>query len=461
MVDEVTSTIIVAISVVALLVFLSALRKVLRRGEWSKAATLGVVIAGCTQTSINVVVTYLGTWQRVKNVYLNVPWVWPWEWHQVWRVLSFALGAVATVVFLMRVKRRDVPLNTPAVLVAMVALISFASSLLHGDNPFRPVSVVYVVLLIACTVAPRGLGINVGVATFGTIVALACGFTFLTILPQYGFSVEPCTRDKCGILNFDFTGVMEQDNPLAMYLALAMPFVYIGFGAWEGVTLSAYILGLILLTGSRSGTTAGVITFIALVVLRPNIRRPTAAPIRSWLLYLGLTAAFVAGIVVPFARHDPSAFTFRAYLWSLAREAMSDPAVLWYGTGVRGLEHVHADGLVALPIYSVHNQWLQVLFSTGLIGFALLLGALALMLWNARGAYTLVVGTVLLPAFVLAVTERPWPIDSLDWLTWVMPATLLSYPTIRGRGHALEAGSRSNLAADQRPDNALAAGNGS
>ena len=272
-------------------------------------------------------------------------------------------------------------------------------------------------LLIACTVAPRGLGINVGVATFCTIVALACGFTFLTFLPQYGFGVEPCSLDKCGVLNFDFTGVMEQDNPLAMYLALAMPFVYMGFGSWEGLTLSAYILGLILLTGSRTGTIAGVVTFIALVLLRPNIRRPTAAPIRTSLLYLGLAAAFIAGIAVPFARHDPSAFTFRAYLWSLARDALSDPAVLWYGTGVRGLQHVHDAGLIALPIYSVHNQWMQVLFSTGLIGFVLLLIALALMIWNARGAYSLVIGSLLLPAFVLAVTERPWPIDSLDWLT--------------------------------------------
>ena len=113
MASQTTSDMIVAISIVALLVFLSALRKAVRRGEWSKTATLAVVIAGCTQTSINIVVTYLGTWQRVKNIYLNVPWVWPWEWHQVWRVLSFALGAVAAVVFLRRVKRRDVSLNTP------------------------------------------------------------------------------------------------------------------------------------------------------------------------------------------------------------------------------------------------------------------------------------------------------------------------------------------------------------
>lgn len=100
-----------------------------------------------------------------------------------------------------------------------------------------------------------------------------------------------------------------------------------------GVTLSAYILWLILITGSRSGSVAAVITFIALVLLRPNIRRPVAAPIRSWLLYFGLTAALIVGIAVPFTENDPAAYTGRAYLWSLAWRTLSDPADMWYGTG--------------------------------------------------------------------------------------------------------------------------------
>lgn len=86
-------------------------------------------------------------------------------------------------------------------------------------------------------------------------------------------------------------------------------------------------------------------------------------------------------------------------------------------------------------MYSVHNQWLQVVLSTGLIGFVLFLTALALLLRNARGAYSLVAGCALLPAFVLAVTERPWPIDSLELLVWTVPAALLSYPAIKRRAN--------------------------
>jgi hypothetical protein len=458
MVDEFTSYMIVAISAVALLVFISALRKVVRRDGWSRTATLAAVIATCTQLTVDFLVTYLGKWQRVRDFHSNVPWQWPGTWHQLWRALSLSLGLISAIVFVTRARRHDVPLNIPAVLLATVALVSFASSLLHGDNPFRPVSVVYAVLLIACTVAPRGLGIHVGIATCSTIVALGSGFTFLTFIRQYGFGVFPCTADKCGILDFGFSGVMVHDNALAIYLDLAMPFVYIAFGSWEGVFLTAYMLGLTLMTGSRSGGVAGLITFLALIVIRPNVRKPNAAPVRSWLLHFGLLAALIVGIEVPFLRHDPSAFTGRAYLWSLVHASMSDTANLWYGTGVRGVLHLREAGLIKFDVYSVHNQWMQILFSAGIIGFVLFIVALALMLWNARGRYTLVIGSVLLPAFVLGVTERPWPIDSLDWLPWVMPATLLCYPATRDKNPD-SADTESNLAADLRSDNAVTVGN--
>jgi hypothetical protein len=464
MVDAITADIIVAISFLALLVLISALRKVHRRGEWSGTATLGAVIATFTAASVDIVITFLGDWQKVSNILLNRPWEWPGLAHQAWRALSLALGVTATVVFLLRVKRGNVPVNTPAILLVMVALASFAASVLHGDNPFRPVSVVYVVLLATCAVAPRGLGIHLGIATFCTVVALASGLTFLPWLSQNSISIFPCPADKCGILNFNFSGVMENENGLALYLALAMPFVYIGFGSWEGTALCTYILGLIMITGSRSGASAGLITFAALTMLRPNIRQPTAAPTRSALLYLGLAAAAIVGIVVPLKEQDPTAITGRGHLWILVRQVLSDPADLWHGTGVLGLQHLRDDGLIELPVYSVHNQSMQVWFSAGLIGSVLFLSALILLLWNALGSYSLVAGSVLVPVVVLSVTERPWPVDSIDWLSWAVPAALLSYPAVRHRRkprngtlfHPPEVNAGSNLVANERPDNALA-----
>ena len=131
--------------------------------------------------------------------------------------------------------------------------------------------------------------------------------------------------------------------------------------------------------------TAAAITFVALILLRPNIRQPTAAPIRSGLLGVGLAGLTLVGFLVPFLTNDPTAYHGRASLWLMVRNALSDPDTLLYGTGTLGWQHVRDSGLIdANSAYSVHNQWLQVLYSTGAIGLLLFLAALGVLLWQAR-----------------------------------------------------------------------------
>jgi hypothetical protein len=177
---------------------------------------------------------------------------------------------------------------------------------------------------------------------------------------------------------------------------------------------------------------AGVVTFLVLILVRPNIRRPTWAPRRTALLYLALAGLFVVGLALPLYTTDPTAYSGRGSLWMIARQALSDPTTLLLGTGIQGWDHVRDAGLISFEsLYSVHNQWLQVLYSTGLAGFLLFVTALALLLRQAGRTYSLVLGCVLLPVFMLSMTERPWPIDTADWLIWAVPGALLSYPVAR------------------------------
>jgi hypothetical protein len=135
---------------------------------------------------------------------------------------------------------------------------------------------------------------------------------------------------------------------------------------------------------------------------------------------------------VPFTVSDPTLLSGRGYLWMLARDELFDPATLLHGTGMLGWQHVREAGLIDFAaVYSVHNQWLDVLYSTGLIGFLLFVAALAVLIRQAGRTYGLVVGCVLLPVFILSITERPWPIDTADWLFWAVPGALLSYPVAR------------------------------
>jgi hypothetical protein len=436
MADPLTSAAIVALSVAALLILLGALRKARARGEWSGGATLGAVIVLLTISFVELFVTYLGLWDKERNAYKSVTWSVPPMAHGVMRLLAVILAVIAAAVFVVQLRRKRTIINIPAVLFLLIEIVSAESALLHGDNPFRPLSVVFLAVVLACTVAPRGLGIHVGVGAACMVVAIASGFTFYI---HRDFSVFACTSDsltsdKCGLFNFNFRGILENENALAMYLALAMPFVYIGFGSWEGTALSAYILCLVMMTGGRSGMTAAAVTFLALVTLRPNIRKPTAAPVRNSLLYVGLSGALLVGFLLPYFTEDPNAYHGRAGLWILVRDTLSDPATLVYGTGMLGWQHVRDSGLIdPTASYSVHNQWLQVLYSAGLIGLLLFFATLGVLVWQARPYYGLVIGCVLIPVFVLGVTERPWPIDTSDWLTWAIPAALLSYPAVRRR----------------------------
>lgn len=424
---------VVILTLVAALALFSGIRKTLRhREEWSVGALLGACIVILTFSFVQLLVTYTNAWVKVTDVYRNVSYEVP-EWGQMClRVVMVLMGAGAVALFVAGMRRRDAQVNLPAVLLIILLLISTASSLLHGDIPFQVFTLVYLCILLACVFAPRGLSVHLGIATVCMVAAIASG---IALIAYKDFSVIECvTGHKCGILGFNFRGVLDNENAFALYLALAMPFVYIGFGGWQGLVMSAYMTGLILLTGSRSGTLAAVVTFAVLLLVRPDIRRPNRTPARSALLSCVLLAAFVVGLVLPLVVQDPSALSGRAALWQLARNALSDPATFAYGTGLFGWNHVHEAGLIdSSAVYSVHNQWLHVLFSTGMIGFVFFLGAIAILLWQSRNGYFAVAASVLVPCFILAITERPWPIDTGDWLCWAVPGALLCYPVMRGK----------------------------
>ena len=429
MVSTFTSAIVVALSVIALAVLLSALRKSIKSSAWNSAALLGA-LSVVLFSSVYLVLTYSSSWDLVteQNQDLRLK---P-QWGNYLIMLVGGTLAAACAVICFRAVRRNKFSNTynPAAVLALALLVvSVTATFLNGDNPIRPATALMLAVLAACTVAPRGLGVHVGIGTICVIAAVTSGFA---IAVHKDFSVMPCPWDKCGVLGFQFRGIFQHPNTFAIFLTLAMPFVYIGFASWEGPLLSTYLLGLVLLSGSRSAAVAAVLTFVLLIVVRPSVRRPVWAPKRTTLLYLVLGLAFVVGVATPLVVNDPDFLTGRGHIWMLARGEVLHPATFFQGIGMLAWKHVVDAGMVHISAsYSVHNQWLQVLYSAGLIGFILFVGVLALLIWQAGRTYCLVIGCVLLPVFLLGVSERPWPIDSADWVIWVVPGALLSYPVAR------------------------------
>lgn len=430
--DATTQAGVVLFTILAAVALISGLRKTIKNREWSAGAIIGGSLVVLTFTFIQLVVSYMDAWVMVTDVYRTVTYTMP-EWgHSAVRITTAMMGVGALVLFLAGIRRRNAQINIPAVLLVLVSFVSMASAVLHGDMPLRAFSLVQLCIVLACVIAPRGLTVQLGLATVCMVATIASG---IALIAFQDFSVVECVAGhKCGFLGFNFRGVLDNENALALYLALALPFVYIAFGGWQGLVMSGYMASLILLSGSRSGSLAAILTFAVLALVRPDIRRPQPTPVRSALISVGLLAAFVVGVFLPFAVQDQSAFSGRAALWQLARHALTDPATLMYGTGLFGWDHYRDAGLIdSSAVYSVHNQWLHVLFATGVIGFVLFVGAVAILLWQARNRYYTVVACVLVPVFILGVSERPWPIDTADWLTWTVPAALLCYPVLRGK----------------------------
>ena len=424
MADPTITAMIVALSALSLIVLLTALRETVAESGWDSAALLGAFSVMLFSTAY-LAVTYSGAWVSVTRQNQDI-WLLPRWGRYTIMLVGIALITVSAVILFRAVRRRSKVYNVAAVLLLAAGIVSCVSTVLNGDDPFRPEVAVLLAVVAACTVAPRGLGVHVGIGTCCVMVAIVSGFA---IAVHKDFSVMQCVSDKCGILGFNFRGSFHHENAFAMFLTLALPFVYIGFATWKGPVLSAYVLALILITGSRSATATAVLTFVVLMLVRPNIRRAAWAPWRTCFVYLVLAVAFIVGLALPYMTNDPSFLTSRGHLWILARDQLSDPAALLYGKGMWGWQHVRDAGLIHISSgYSLHNQWLDVLYATGLIGLVLLVGALALVVRQAGRTYSLVAGCVLLPLLLLSVTERPFSIDTADWVMWVVPGVLLSYP---------------------------------
>jgi O-antigen ligase len=430
MVDPTTSTIVATLSAIALLVLCNALRKTIARSEWDAAALLGALSVALFSL-VYLVLTYSDAWVVVTKQYQDIALVPQWGRYAI-VLIAVVLVVVSAAIVVRAVRRtptlRKFEFDRVAMLLIGVLIVSGAASILNGDNPIRPASALLLAVLAACAVAPRGVGVHVGIAACCVIAAVASGFA---IVVHKDFSVLPCVNDKCGVLGFNFRGIFHHENAFAMFLALAMPFVFIGFASWEGPVLSAYLLGLILIAGSRSASMAAVITLVVLFVVRPNIHRPTWAPRRAVLLYSLLAVAFVIGLAIPFTTHDPAFLNDRGRLWMMVKDGLSDPSTLFHGTGMLGWQHVRDAGLFHISAgYSVHNQYLDVMYTAGLVGLLLFVAALGVLIRQAGRTHSLVVGSVLLPIFILSVTERPWPVDGADWVLWIVPGALLSYPLV-------------------------------
>ncbi len=220
----------------------------------------------------------------------------------------------------------------------------------------------------------------------GVLVVLS--IFLAVVLPEKGIyqaagggAVEPAKQIlPIGILIGPFT----DGNNCAQALLLGLPAV--AFLPRAGVRRVLVLLTAFALvwTSSRSaliGLAVMGAVLVALRVLPPALRGAASATV--------LLAASLSLIALPLLTSSPMAFTNRGFIWQQSLQAWSESPLLGRGSGFYSDLARFANPLGGFAFHG-HNQAVQVLVTTGLIGAALV-GALYLLVtrraagWAQRG----------------------------------------------------------------------------
>ncbi|MFF4039590.1 O-antigen ligase family protein [Streptomyces sp. NPDC001816] len=431
MLEPGTLALLLAGSAVGTLCLITALHSAVRAGDWNITAVF-IIALGWLMNLPDLALAWSGKASFVTDVFGNKLLL-----HAVANPYFSALRWMLIVIILLTValafwrgvstKWRGIHYITVSALLLHIAIV-FSTGLNHGKM-FSAAQMGLAAALVVCAVLPTGRGAPLGAGVFGVTLAIFSGLA-AAVRPEW--AVEPCRDDKCGPLGFLYRGVLGHENALGITLALALPYVYLGFRGKVRFVLTLYVAGMAALTGSRTALIAVTVTILALTILQP--RHGTSAD--WWRLRAAwaiVASGLVTGFVLPMMESYSHTYTGRGYLWSVAYQKVDSAPVIGFGRdALLGLSQEHINPL----IYSIHNQLLDTRFMAGWIGFLLFLGILAAMVQNAAGSQRVAMLTVLTAPIYIGITERPWSLAELNGLTFsLLAAILCSAEAMEGRAH--------------------------
>lgn len=418
-----------ALSVLALIPTAVALHRAHLLGDWDSTATLvfAVGVLGSLPTVLFDLIS--GRVTKVDTFGNAVVGLSGWA-YRVDQLATVLLIGGGMAFFLHRCSQRDVRVNVAALVAILVWLDVGLSDGLNGHGMFAPRQLALLAVLLAAVVARPGRSALLGAAAVGLLLALLGGFQAVL----HADSVfRTCRADKCGLLGTLYTGIFTNENTYGLALALSVSFIWMAFRGPVRIILACYVAGIAYVTGSRSAELVAVVSVVILFILRPSISDDPEAATRfsddtpvgkpALAVLAACSAAFI-GFVLPFLNLDPNSLTQRPYFWKLARTQLSASPL--YGLGSEAWASLYQAGMIPVALtYSVHNQWLDVIYTGGMIGLLFFVLLLVSMLLRAGRAHVVVASCLLIPVLAGSSLERPWSFDISDWLTFTLLATIL------------------------------------
>ncbi|KTS13612.1 O-antigen ligase family protein [Microbacterium testaceum] len=413
-------TVIIAVAgMIALAALIRSL--VLHRDEWNLSSTF-ILVAGWLLNLATTLGVFTGGVQVTVDAFYQRATVISGWLATLNEAATAALVGVSLVAIAVGLYRK-IPLNGPALGVAAVVMMASLATASTGSltGALSPRSLALLFLVLACAFLEPGRGALLGAATFGVSVAVASAVAPLVSTA----AVSPC-GDKCGLFGIVLQGALGNGNGTGLLLALALPAVYLAFTQIDRWALVAFMAFVIASTGSRTSLNATIVVIAVFAVSRPDVASTLVSTWRKALLPVTVTAFALTSAMVPLVNTNPAAFTGRGYLWTTAMSYGADRSLT--GSGTQLWQGLYGNGVISQnATYSAHNQWIDVWFISGFAGLAVFVVSVGFAFWRA-GSGAHVVAAMALPAMVIAISERPWAIGTIDWLTWALLTFLLAAP---------------------------------
>lgn len=325
---------------------------------------------------------------------------------------NYALIAGGVVIVMLQIRHKTVAFEPAAFFAVGIVLFGIIADDQSGQGVLPKAKVTLLVLLIAAGFLNRR-GALLGGAVFGISLAAVSG---ITTLLHYDAAVTDCGITKCGPLKVLWNGALANENSLGLSLAVAIPLVWLSV-KWTRTrwVFCLYLLGMVYITGSRTSQLGAIVAVLACAFQGRLL--VTVDAVRTFALRALAVAGVAAGVYLPFTTNDPSKYTGRAGLWITARHLVSP---VWYvGRGGLYWGTYATTQIGTATAYSVHNQWLDILFDAGVPGlvlFTLLVGCIA----YRPGGLLLII-----PMIWLGITERVWGLSYADAFSWVLPCIIM------------------------------------
>ncbi|MDD7917651.1 O-antigen ligase family protein [Actinomycetospora callitridis] len=361
--------------------------------------------------------------------------------------LERIVGALIALGFLCwrLARERGALRSSPAPLVlASICVVGLLGDLWNGMVGRVVTAATLVLVLVAASTfgQSRMRSAAFGATMFVTSYLLA---TTVVMLVNYGGTVSPCPERKCSVAGLILEGPAATDNNFAFVLLAGLPCVAIATRGRARLALIFCLFVPILLSGSRAAIFGAA--SLALLIAACSWAALSGSRLGTFLAGTMVLTGVGVGLILPLTTVEPDDYTARGALWTTAQQMVAERPL--FGWGNSGWQDQAIAGVIYEGgAYSPHNQWLDILVSTGFLGLVLVSVFTYLLLRRPGPAR---IDGLMLLGFVAfgGVLESALGLNRYDSLSWLVLVICL------GAGHVRTGGDEATIKSKhvERPTN--------